>query len=545
MGPLSTLTKGPRVFGRRRLRSGIVLIGLLVLCLAGTTVSAAPPSPAQGRGAEWTSWQKDLVGSRHNAAERKITERTVADLKLKWAFAFPKVPFLTAHSQPAIVDGTMYFGGPDGLFYALDAKTGATKWTFELKTVDPGLRRAVVRNSPVVAGGKVYFGDLRGYMYALKANTGALEWATRLDTHAEALITSSPIHFAGKLFVGVSSDESSAAADYPCCTFRGQFASIDAATGKVLWRHYTVPEPKAVGTWPSGATRFEPSGAAVWASPSVDPVTGTVFVGTGQNYTGTTGDSDTVLALDAFTGKVRWKRQMTHPDTWRLICVDPSAPPGHCPGMENGTALDFDIGSLPNIFTVKGRTLVGIGQKSGVYHVLDARTGEFVWQRQLSKPRPNDLGQSGILWGGSYDGERLYVATNDAKPGALHALDPATGALLWKTPNPANGCSWGGSAQYPDECILANRPAVTTTPGVVYEGSADGKMRAYSARDGRVLWEFDTVRDFQGVNGITGRGSGVSAAGGAVVVDGMMYIHSGYHPTYDNDKGYVLLAFGL
>ncbi|MGW6445265.1 outer membrane protein assembly factor BamB family protein [Lentzea sp. NPDC055074] len=526
------------MFSKRITRVTAILTALLVASVA------LPGSAASAGGASWTSWQKDLSGSRHNAAEWKITPRNVGDLKLKWAFAFPKVPVFTAHSQPAIAGGTMYFGGPEGKFYALDAKTGATKWTFELNTVAPGVGTAVVRNSPALADGRVYFGDYRGYLYALDQRTGRLLWSTRLDEHPSALITSSPIPFAGRLLVGTSSGDNVGGAEYACCTFRGHLDSIDAATGQVLWRYYTVPEPKAVGTWPSGATRYEPSGGGVWSSPTIDPATRTVFVGTGQNYTGTEGDTDSLVALDVFTGQVRWKRQMTHPDTWRVICVDPTAPPGFCPGMENGTALDWDLGAMPNIFTVNGRTLVGVGQKSGIYHVLDARSGEIVWQRQLSVPRPNDLGLGGILWGGSYDGERLYVATNQAGPGALHALDPATGALLWKTPNPADGCSWGGAAEHPDKCVMANLPAVTTTPGVVYEGSSDGKMRAYASRDGRVLWEYDTVRDFQGVNGITGRGSGLSGAGGAVVVDGMVYVHSGYRPYYPNDKGFVLLAFG-
>ncbi|MBY8850351.1 PQQ-like beta-propeller repeat protein, partial [Saccharothrix sp. MB29] len=209
------------------------------------------------------------------------------------------------------------------------------------------------------------------------------------------------------------------------------------------------------------------------------------------------------------------------------------------PGIGLGDLL------LPPHRAGRGRKMVGIGQKSGVYHVFDAVTGEVVWRRQLSTPQPN-LGLTGIQWGTSYDGKALYIATWRANPGALHALDPATGDLLWKTPTPANGCDWGGAAQYRDLCELSMTPAVSSTPGLVFEGSGDGKMRAFSARNGRVLWEYDTMQNVQGVNGLPGRGGSLAGGGGAVIVDGMVYVQSGYWmPQYPNDRGHVMLAFGL
>ncbi|GAB3875984.1 hypothetical protein GCM10029964_021650 [Kibdelosporangium lantanae] len=231
---------------------------------------------------------------------------------------------------------------------------------------------------------------------------------------------------------------------------------------------------------------------------------------------------------------------MTNADTWRSLCNN--GPDGYCPGLHDNTALDYDIGATPNIVHVNGRTLVGVGQKSGVYHMFDARTGEVRWRRQLGVPLPSG-GISGIQWGASYDGDKLYIATYYAEPGTLFAVDPSNGDIAWKTPNPANGCDWGGAAG--NNCDLAHGPAPTSTPGVVWEGSNDGKMRAYSARTGKVLWEYDTVRDFDGVNGRKGHGSAVSAGGGAVVVNGMMYVQSGYSPFYPSDYGNVLLAFGL
>ncbi|WP_158891072.1 PQQ-binding-like beta-propeller repeat protein [Amycolatopsis anabasis] len=520
--------------GKRRL---VATVSIAVLLAAGA-------ASAQGRQlGDWPTWQADKSGSRFNAAEHVINPRTAGNLKLKWAFAFPKTGF-PLKSQPAVADGDIFFGGPDGKFYAADAKTGATKWTFDLGSVDPGRGPGVVTDGPAVARGKVFFGDMRGYLYAVEQRTGKLVWAKNTEPHRAGMHTSSPIFHDGRIYLGASSGEMlSTDRKYPCCTFRGHVDSIDAETGELVWRYFTVPEPQANGTWPSGATKYEPSGAGVWSSPVIDERTGTLYIGTGQNYSGSAGDFDSLLALDTRTGAVRWKQQVTKSDTWRVLCGFPDAE-GYCPGLKDGHALDYDIGATPTIFRAGGRTLVGVGQKSGVYHVFDARTGEVAWRRQLSEPMPGG-GLSGIQWGSSFDGERLYVATYFAKPGTVFALDPATGDIRWQTPNPADGCQWGGAAAHPEICVLAHTPAVTTSPGLLYEGSNDGKMRIYSSRTGEVLWQFDTVRDFPGVNGLTGHGSSISGNGGAVVAHGMLYVQAGYWPTYPSEHGNVLLAFGM
>ncbi|MFC6884404.1 PQQ-binding-like beta-propeller repeat protein [Actinomadura yumaensis] len=537
----------------RPLRTGAVLAAAVLAVASPALATTGAPAQrtaahgdagpgAAGRNGDWPSWQKDPLGSRHNGAERDITPANVGGLKLKWAFGYPRNAG-TPRSQPAVIGDTVYFGAPDGLFHARDARTGAAKWSFDLSTVGTG--RAQVQDGPAVAGGKVYFGDSRGYLFAVDQRTGALAWSQRLDTTVSAIVTSSPTVYRGRVYVGVSSGENLLGKDHACCTFRGHVDALDAATGKPVWRFHTVPEPRQDGTWPNGVPRYVPSGAGVWSTPAIDPASGTLYVGTGQNYSGSGGHFDSVLALDARSGRPRWTRRMTDVDTWRSECSSPSPEDQkYCPNLPEGTALDFDLGAAPALFSAGGRRLVGIGQKVGVYHVLDARTGKIVWQRQLSDPMPGG-GLSGIQWGASYDGHRLYVATYMANPGTLFALDPANGHVIWKTPNPADGCTTGGAAQYPRLCRLGHPPAVTTTPGLVWEGSMDGKVRAYSARDGRVLWTYDTITDVPTVNGGTGRGGATSGGGGAVVAHGMVYVQTGnFFTPYPNDKGSVLMAFG-
>lgn len=532
---------------RRRLFFSTVLFA--VLALVAISVLPQPIEAVQSAAArgDWPGWNKDLNGARYAGAETRIKPTTASKLKLRWAFQLPRNTNTMGKSQPAVVGDTVYVGSTEGKFYALNAKTGATTWVFDATTVaGPNTPQDydAIWDGPTVAGDRVYFGDHRGYLYSLHRDTGALDWATRLDDHPKVNLTGSPVYYQGKIFIGTSSFESGGQQDYPCCTFRGQLAAVDAVTGKIVWRYYPVPQPRPAGTWPNGVAKYAPSGGAVWGTPSIDQETGTLYVGTGQNYTGSAGDYDSMLALRTSDGSVRWKRQLIDVDTWRILCRDPSSS-DYCPGLADGTALDFDIGSVPNLFTAGGRELVGVGQKTGVYHVFDAATGEIVWQRQLGLATPNG-GDGGIQWGASYDGRHLYVATYQAKPGTLFALDPANGDIVWQTPNPANGCDWGGAAAYPEMCLLAHTPAVTTSPGLVYLGSMDGKFRIYSSSTGAVLWEYDTVRDFDAVNG-PGRGSAVSGNGGAVVANGMVYVQSGYYPFYPSppDRGYVLLAFGL
>jgi polyvinyl alcohol dehydrogenase (cytochrome) len=303
------------------------------------------------------------------------------------------------------------------------------------------------------------------------------------------------------------------------------------------------------GSWPNGVARYAPAGAGVWSSPAIDPVSRTVFYGTANGFILTGGpgeEEDTVIALDLDTGALRWKHQINHPDQWTVGCIRPiehQLPAEHCAGMADGTNIDWDFGSSPNVFTASGRTVVGIGQKSGIYHVFDAATGQIVWQRQTSVAQHNG-GSMGILWGTAYDGHRIYVATWLGKPGTLFGLDPATGEIRWRTPNPADGCTTGGAAAHGDACHLGHMSAVTATPGLVYEGSMDGKLRIYRAEDGAILWQYDTVREFTGVNHVTGPGGAVAGHGGAVVAHGMVYVQSGYY-TWFGIPGRVLLAFGL
>jgi polyvinyl alcohol dehydrogenase (cytochrome) len=186
--------------------------------------------------------------------------------------------------------------------------------------------------------------------------------------------------------------------------------------------------------------------------------------------------------------------------------------------------------------TASGRDVIVIGQKSGVGYGLDPdANGAVLWQYQAGKG--GVLG--GIEWGSALDGERAYFAVSDITqpaPGGLHAVSIDTGTRVWMTPAPAPACAAGRG------CSAAQSAALTAIPGVVFSGSADGALRAYASATGTVLWEFDSNRSFDTVNGVPAHGASMLGPGPAIA-GGMLFVNSGYG-AFLGRPGNVLLAFG-
>jgi polyvinyl alcohol dehydrogenase (cytochrome) len=278
------------------------------------------------------------------------------------------------------------------------------------------------------------------------------------------------------------------------------------------------------------------TGAAVWGSnPVVDTTRGTVYVSTGDNYSAPTdptylscinaggkpstcqspeNHADSIVALDMNNGTVKWAQRMeTWPefpsesgsDYFNLACANGVA------GCPNPEGPDFDFGSAPNEITYSTSqgsvTILGAGQKSGLYYAFNPDTGQLLWQTQVGPG--GHLG--GIMWGSATDGQRIYVAVSNVlgisyaagKAGSWAALNPANGAILWQVPDP-NGAMGVGP--------------VTVANGVVYVPSTAGKstepnMIALNAATGETLWSF---------------ASGTTTIGGAAVVNGVVYWGTGY-----------------
>lgn len=518
-------------------------------CPATAAPFAAAATP------HWNGWGADATQRRFQDAEgAKLTAAAVPRLALKWAFGFPKAQM--AYGQPAVVGGRLFVGSADGTVYALDAETGCVHWTF--KAGAPV--RTAVSVGPIGAAWAVYFGDLEGHAYAVNAANGTAVWKTRIDSHPAARITGAPTLAGGRLYVPASSSEEGLAADgkYACCTFRGSLSALDAATGAVIWKTYTIPEePKPTRKNRLGVQLTGPSGAAVWSSPTVDLDKGLVFVTTGDSYTDpAAATSDAFVAFDLKSGKLLWSRQITAGDAFTVDCDFPEAIRVNCP---TPAGPDHDFGTSPILVTLAGgRRLLIAGQKSGVVSAIDPdRQGAILWQRTIGKG--GRLG--GIQWGLAADGQHVYAAVSDleitAPPpggeggrpsvfgvplmlnpkagGGLYALDVATGEIAWHTPHPGCGTTPG--------CSPAQSAATTVIPSVVFSGGLDGHLRAYDTKDGRVIWDADTVRPFQTVNGVDAKGGSLDGSG-PVVVNGVVYVNSGYFFA-GHTPGNVLLAFSI
>ena len=506
----------------------------------GTSVGRCESTPALEDpldGPHWSGWGVGPENLRLQSAEGAgLGVVQVPALTLKWAFGFPEST--SAWAQPAVAGGRLFVGSQNGVIYALDAKTGCSYWTY----VARGGVRTAISVGAVGDGHALFFGDLTASVYAIDAATGAELWSRDVDSHPAARITGAPTLYAGRLYVPVSSLEEALAADqdYGCCTFRGSVVALDAATGEQIWKAFAIPEePVPRGAGPDGTTLSGPGGAAIWSSPTIDPSRGVVYAATGNAYTQPAAEtSDAIVAFDLDTGEVRWSHQLTPDDAFILGCGGNNA---NCPENEGP---DHDFGASPALVTMtNGRDLLVIGQKSGMTYGLDPdREGAVVWQYRAGAG--SALG--GIEWGFAVDGDKAYFAVSDLltpEPGGLMAVRLRTGELVWYAEPPAPICAASGvRSGFMSGCDAALPAAVTAIPGVVFSGSNDGGLRAHSAETGEVIWTYDTNRDFDTVNGVPASGGSLNASG-PVVVDGMVYVNSGY-AFIGSRRGNVLLAFG-
>jgi polyvinyl alcohol dehydrogenase (cytochrome) len=523
--------------------------------LSGTPFGAPKPPTAprcSGSAARFDlAHEPDIVGwgfgpENTHYIPGSMAELAPADiprLKLKWAFAYPAT--VRARSRPTFAYGALYVGSQNGVVYALDAQSGCIRWSFETT--------AEVRTSVLVppTRGRIkraFFADLIGRVYAVDATTGRELWRQRVDEHPSATVTGAPVYYEGTVYVPLSSlEEATVDPGYPCCTFRGSIVALDAATGKLRWKRYTIEDtPRETGVTKVGTKIFSPSGAAIWNSPTIDTKRGLLYVGTGNNYTGPANErSNSVLALDLKTGRIAWSWQIVAGDAWNVGCM---VGLDSCP---KDPGPDYDIGSgalLAKLPDGSERILVGL--KSGKVFAIDPdHHDRALWTNRVGRGSI----QGGIQFGMAFDGERLYVPISDMgdskdasskqrdrsagppRPG-LYALDPATGRMLW-TSAADDACR--GRA-FCDPGILASIAAI---PGAVFAGHMDGRLRAYDAATGRVLWQSDTTATVTALGGGIAHGGSIGG-GGPVVYHGIVYANSGYG-LYFHMPGNLLAAYSV
>ncbi|HKV04795.1 MAG TPA: PQQ-binding-like beta-propeller repeat protein [Candidatus Acidoferrales bacterium] len=514
--------------------------------VAACADTKAPFSPSDK---DWNGWGADLANTRFQPAGRAgLNAAQVPKLKLKWAFAFPNT--LVANGQPTVVGGRIFVPSANRTVYSLDARSGCQYWTF----VPDAPSRTAITVAALPGEPQRYaafFGDGRGNAYAVDASTGELLWKVHLDSHPQSRIAGAPVFYEGRVYVPMTASEEAPAMNpaYACCSARGGIAALDATTGKQIWKSYTIAEePHLQGKNSAGTQLWGPSGASIWSAPTIDTKRRIIYAGTGDNFSDPATDtSDAVLAFDLDSGKVVWSKQLTGADVFNMACEQgPSK--ANCPQV---VGPDFDIGGSPILATLaKGKRVLLVGQKSGVAHGLDPdHGGKILWQTRVG--HGGALG--GIEWGSATDGKNMYVALSDIgfqrkefttgrkllvdpkSGGGLFAIDILTGKKLWAAPPPSCGDR--------PNCSPAQSAAVSAIPGVVFSGSVDGHLRAYSASDGTVVWDFDTAREFKTVNGLTASGGSIDGPG-PTISGGMVFAASGYGG-WGGLPGNVLLAFSV
>jgi len=494
---------------------------------------------------QWFGWGQNASNSRYQP-NAGLSASDVPRLKLKWAFAFPGD--LQSYAQATLAGGRLFVGSWGGKVYSLNASTGCIHWYFDAGN---GVRSAIVVGPVSTDAGArqaAFFGDGGANVYAVDAATGALIWKVDVESFPVGRISGSPTLHAGRLYVPVASGEEGAGASptYECCRFRGSIVTLDAATGKEIWKTYLIPdEPVRTKLNAVGTQMWGPSGVPVWASPVVDTRNNALYITTGNNYSDPpTSLGDAFVALDLASGRVLWSQQMTAADAYTAACRLPDKT-----NCADANGPDFDFGASPILVTLaSGRRALVAGQKSGIVHAVDPdEKGRILWQTRVGQGGT----MGGVQWGSAADATNVYVAlsdigrvmltysnSTDADPkrgGGMFALRLEDGKIIWSTPPPGCGTR--------PRCSPAQSAAVSALPGVAFSGSVDGHMRAYATKDGKVLWDYDTIRTYETVNGVEGRGGSIDGPGPAIG-GGMVYINSGY-PTAGGTPGNVLLAFSV
>lgn len=524
---------------RLLLRAAALLLSLTFTNFA----SAECPGTANLAGLTAEGWGIDAHNRRFQP-EAAINAANVADLELAWAFGLDDST--SPHSYPLVTEDTVFIGSESGNLYALDKETGCTRWVFN---ADSNIRTAIVQGTVEMAGEAktlLFFGTFGARAYAVDAATGSLVWEKLMDGHRFSTVTGTPIYHDGRLFVPVSAYEVMAAIApvYSCCTFRGSVAALDAATGKEIWRRYTIDEEAEVtGSRWLFLDRKGPSGAPVWQAPAIDTKRGLLYFATGENYSDPPTDtSDAVFAVNLSDGSVRWYHQFTEGDAWNASC-GAGWLNGNCPEADGP---DYDFGAPPILATTPyGRDLLFAGQKSSMVYAMDPETGELVWEQRVG--RGGKLG--GIHWGMAVNEALglLYVPVSD-RGGAgrhegdretargLHALSLQDGSIRWSVPEL-------GNCEGREGCFPGISAAILATEDLVIAGGLDGGLNAYAADSGERLWYFDTWRSYTAVNGVETEGGPLDVHGPLIVGD-MLFINSGYQ-TFGQKGGNAFLAFRL
>jgi alcohol dehydrogenase (cytochrome c) len=469
---------------------------------------------------DWPSYNGQMRGSRYSQLTQ-ITKSNVGRMAPKWIFSLPNTPPLQV--TPVVVDGVMYVTSANQC-YALDAGSGRQIWQYQRPRTKGLIGNAAggVNRGVGVAGDRVFMVTDHAHLLALNRFTGALLWETEMaDWRQNYNATGAPLPIGNLVVTGTSGGDEGV---------RGFLAAYDQTTGKEIWRFWTVPRPGEPGSETWQGKGIEHPGATTWLTGTYDPELNTLYWPTGNPTPDLYGDdrlgdnlySDSVIALDPQTGKLKWHFQFTPHDVW-----------------------DYDAQETPALIDAnwqgKPRKLLVHANRNGFLYVLDRTNGAFLFGSQYVK---NVTWSTGLTAQGrplrvpnmepTLEGQRVcpslegasnwystsfnpatglyYVQTNDKcgvftkvpteweagkgfmggsfvqAPGepaqrVLRAIDIQTGKIAWELPQTGPVTSWGG--------------VLSTAGGVVIFGDDSGAMAAADAATGKPLWSFQMNQNWK------------------------------------------------
>lgn len=510
---------------------GATAVLFCVSLLPAAPAAANPPgcAPALRTGGEWRTYGADLSNSRDQVHEKVVSAGEVPLLATAWVFSTSANGAAGDFTgTPIIADGCVYAASTRGWVFAMNADTGKLVWKTQLP-FGGGVNGSVAIAHRVLSSGKARVGHRhrarrRGishgsrprkrrhhttkplrrrtagtvyvavsrtqkfracppgdsctgpYVVAFDQATGKVAWASKsIDPQAGADEYASPIVYDGVLMIGVSGGAAELGPQTGREAFEGSMNFLDANTGRLLKKTWTIHPPQHPND------QF--AGAGIWSSPAIDTVDKVAFVGAGNPFNphAEAPHADSVLEFDVnpasrrfgeIIGSYKGQVDTYSPALAQLPCIDTAdptnnAPPYYPQGAGSCGQIDMDFGAAPNLLRdASGRVLVGAGQKSGVYHLFDAKTLKPVWQGITGLP--SSVG--GIVGSTATDGDAIYGP--DTIPGYVWSLSRATGKLRWVGPI-ADGAHWG--------------PPIAYANGVVYSVDFNGFLDAFDAQNGAQL----------------------------------------------------------
>ena len=434
----------------------------------------------------WLTYSGTTLGQRHSLL-KQITPANVKNLELQWIFQARSLEKFEA--TPLVVEGIMYTVQPPNDVIALDAATGRIFWTYSYSQQHGRPCCGRVNRGLAILGDRLFMGTIDAHLIALDAKTGRLVWdATVARARSGYSITHAPLVVKDKVIVGTAGGEYG---------IHGFIAAYDAQTGKERWRFYTVPEPGEPGheTWSGDSWKI--GGGPVWVTGSYDPEVNLMYWGTGNPSPDWNGDTrpgdnlytDSVVALDPDTGKMKWYYQFSPHDEF-----------------------DYDAAQVPVLAdmawpekdgTTQPRKVMMWANRNGLFYVLDRVTGQFLlgspfvkvtWMngfddkgRPLRVPGKLPTREGTLVYPGNPGGTSWYSPSYSPRTGLFYVSAwPNVSSIFVKVPAEyREGRDYAGGT---------NRSIIpfdwSHAPNFRTEEEGYGAIRAIDPRSGEKKWEF-------------------------------------------------------